>query len=140
MSSYITHLHALAPSPLIFPYFLCFIPSFVSSIPWFPQLDTRSSLESPLTVLSIKNAGICSYWDWLSSATCNPPPNTLGKEGEGKGRISLCVCTSVISACSFSDWNLPNVAGSEQSTELCGTSTAGQPWCPTPAACGVPKA
>lgn len=93
-------------------------------------------------MFSVKNARIRPYWDWLSFPTCNPIPNTftLGEEGKGKGSLSLCVCTSVISACSFSNSNLPNVAGSEQKAELCGTNTAGQPRCHVPAACEVPEA
>lgn len=63
-----------------------------------------------------------------------------GEEGKGKRGLSLYVCTSVISACSFSILNLSNVAGSEQNTELCGTNAAGQCWCRALAARGVPEA
>lgn len=90
----------------------------------FPQFDTHSSLRSPLTVFSIKK---CWYLFLLGLAfflTSNPPPNTYniwGDKGRGKRSPSLCVYTSVSSASSFSNLNLPNVAGREQNTELCGT-------------------
>lgn len=141
MSSYITYLHNLAASALIFPSSLWFIPSSVPSVYSlfeFPQLDPHSLLESPVTLFSIKNADICPYWDWLSFATCNPPPNTytLGRRGKGK-EVFLSVH---LSARSLSNLNLPNVAGRGQTTELRGTNAAGQPWCHTRAVCGVPGA
>lgn len=135
MSPYLGSITSNIFFSLFYSFFclFCLLPNSLNSTPVL-----HSSL---LCVLSKKCwYPFLSYWDWLSAIHLQIL-TPWGKERKGKRSISLCVCTSVISACSFSIWTLPNVAGSEQNTELCGTSTAGQPWCHTyEAACGVPEA
>lgn len=90
MFSYMTHLHTLAPSPLIFPSSLCFVPSVDSSVPstWHPFLTWVSSncaLNKKCWYLFLLGLAFFCYLQFASKYL------HLGGGGEREKSFSLCM-------------------------------------------------